>query len=202
MTSPENPRFTTVIANRLWKRVFGLALIEPLDELMDTTVPMIPELQKHLEKLVVDLNYDMKAVLRVLYNTKAYQAQVSREEHAPGEVYHFTGPLLRRMSAEQMWDSFVTLINPSPDMINQANRDAMEQRILQAQEDRRRRRVPHARGSSRRPEESRRHLQQEPRAHRSAAEALRRSPRRGQGSCGTRPMPCPKARQEAAECQG
>ena len=132
MTSAENPRFTTVIANRLWKRVFGLALIEPLDELMDTTVPMIPEVEKHMEKLVVDMNYDMKAVLRVLYNSKAYQAQATRQEYAPGNVYHFTGPLLRRMSAEQMWDSFVTLINPSPDMINQANRDAMEQRILQA----------------------------------------------------------------------
>ena len=132
MTSPENPRFTTVIANRLWKRAFGLALIEPLDELMDTTVPMIPAMEKQMEKLVVDMKYDMKAVLRVLYNTKAYQAQVTREEHAPGNVYHFTGPLLRRMSAEQMWDSFVTLINPSPDMINQATRDAMEQRILQA----------------------------------------------------------------------
>ncbi len=132
MTSPENPRFTTVIANRLWKRVFGLALIEPLDELMDNTAPMIPEMEKQLEKLVVDMKYDMKGVLRVLYNTKAYQAQVTREEHAPGTVYHFTGPLLRRMSAEQMWDSFVTLINPSPDMINQTNRDVMEQRILQA----------------------------------------------------------------------
>ena len=132
MTSPENPRFTTVIANRLWKRVFGLALIEPLDELMDTSVPMIPEAEKKIEKLVVDLGYDMKDTLRVLYNTKAYQAQASRQEHAPGEVYHFTGPLLRRMSAEQMWDSFVTLINPNPDMINEANREAMEQRILQA----------------------------------------------------------------------
>jgi hypothetical protein len=132
MTSPENPRFTTVIANRLWKRVFGLALIEPLDELMDMSVPMVPEMEKHLEKLVIDLKYDMKAVLRVLYNTKAYQAQVSREEYAAGSTYHFTGPLLRRMTAEQMWDSFVTLVNPSPDMINQTNRDAMEQRILQA----------------------------------------------------------------------
>jgi len=132
MTSPQNPRFTTVIANRLWKRVFGLALIEPLDELLDTSVPMIPEAEKKIEELVVDLGYDMKNVLRVLYNTKTYQAQVTREEHAPGNVYHFTGPLLRRMSAEQMWDSFVTLINPSPDMINQANRDAMDQRILQA----------------------------------------------------------------------
>ncbi len=132
MTSADNPRFTTVIANRLWKRAFGLALIEPLDELMDTSVPMIPELEKHLEKLVVDMKYDMKGVLRVLYNTKAYQASVSRAEHAPGTVYHFTGPLLRRMTAEQMWDSFVTLINPHPDMINQASREQMDQRVLQA----------------------------------------------------------------------
>lgn len=132
MTSPDNPRFTTVIANRLWKRAFGLALIEPLDELMDTTVPMNADLEKHLEKLMVSLNYDMKAYMRVLYNTSTYQRQVSRQEHAPGSVYHFTGPLLRRMSAEQMWDSFVTLINPNPDMINEANRETMEQRILQA----------------------------------------------------------------------
>lgn len=132
MTGAENPRFSTVIANRLWKRVFGLALIEPLDELMDTSVPMIPEMEKHIEKLIVDLKYDMKDFLRVLYNTKAYQAQVTREEYAPGNPYHFTGPLLRRMSAEQMWDSFVTLINPNPDMINQTSRDTMEQRILQA----------------------------------------------------------------------
>ncbi len=132
MTAKENPRFTTVIVNRLWKKAFGLALIEPLDELMDGSVPMIPELQSHLEGLMKELNYDMKAYLRVLYNTSAYQRQVTREEVAPGIVYHFTGPILRRMSAEQMWDSFVTLINPNPDMINAAAREQIEQRILQA----------------------------------------------------------------------
>lgn len=132
MTSKDNPRFTTVIANRLWKKAFGLALIEPLDELMDGTIPMIPELQTHLEGLIKELNYDMKAYLRVLFNTRTYQRQVTRDEVAPGVVYHFTGPVLRRMSAEQMWDSFVTLINPNPDMINSAAREQMEQRILQA----------------------------------------------------------------------
>lgn len=132
MTSKDNPRFTSVIANRMWKRVFGLALIEPLDELLDTTAPMNPEMQKHIEKLMADVNYDMKAFQRILLNTSAYQRQVTREEYAPGTTYHFTGPLLRRMTAEQMWDSFVTLINPNPDMINEATREAMEQRILQA----------------------------------------------------------------------
>jgi hypothetical protein len=132
MTSPDNPRFTTVITNRLWKKAFGLALIEPLDELMDGTTPAIPELQVHLENLMKELGYDMKAYLRVLFNTSAYQRQVTREDIAPGIAYHFTGPLLRRMSAEQMWDSFVTLINPNPDMPNQRLREEAEQRILQA----------------------------------------------------------------------
>ncbi|MFN0075012.1 MAG: DUF1549 domain-containing protein, partial [Prosthecobacter sp.] len=111
MTSQDNPRFTTVITNRLWKRVFGLALIEPLDELFETSTPMVPELQTHLEKLMRDLNYDMRSFLTILYNTQTYQRQVTRQEHAIGNVYHFTGPLLRRMTAEQMWDSFITLIN-------------------------------------------------------------------------------------------
>ncbi len=132
MASKENPRFTTVIVNRLWKKAFGLALIEPLDELMDNTVAMNPELEKRLEKLMQDLNYDMKGYLRVVFNTSAYQRQVSREEVPAGVAYHFTGPVLRRMTPEQMWDSFVTLINPNPDMINVEAREAMDQRVTQA----------------------------------------------------------------------
>lgn len=116
MTSPDNPRFTTVIANRLWKRVFGAGLIEPVDEMMDGTAAVNPPLMRHLEKLMTDLHYDLKAFLRVLYNTKAYQSEVIRAELMPGEVCHFNGPLLRRMTAEQIYDSFVTLIHATPDL--------------------------------------------------------------------------------------
>jgi len=132
MASPENPRFTTVIVNRLWKRAFGLALIEPLDELMDSTVAVNPPLQKHLEKLMIDLGYDMKTFQKVIFNTRAYQSVVTREDVARGEVYHFTGPLLRRMTAEQMWDSFVTLINSQTDAPNRERRQALQDLILGA----------------------------------------------------------------------
>ncbi|WP_051945110.1 DUF1549 domain-containing protein [Verrucomicrobium sp. BvORR106] len=132
MTSRDNPRFTNVVANRLWKKAFGMGLIEPVDELMDNTVAMNPELMKHLEGLMVSLDYDMKAYLRTLYNTRAYQSAVTREEIPVGMPYHFTGPVLRRMSAEQMWDSFVALINPTPDMPNLPVREQAEQRIAAA----------------------------------------------------------------------
>lgn len=131
MTSPENPRFTTVIANRLWKKVFGLGLIEPVDEIMDSTVAMNPTLMKHLETLMISCRYDVKAFLRVLYNTQAYQNEVTRTELAAGEIGHFTGPVLRRMTAEQIYDSFVTLIHPTPDLPHRRGIDAeMAQKLV------------------------------------------------------------------------
>ncbi|MBK8039074.1 MAG: DUF1549 domain-containing protein [Verrucomicrobiaceae bacterium] len=130
LANPDNDRFNKVVVNRLWKKAFGLALIEPLDDLTDTTVAMNPELLSHLEKLMVSLNYDMKAYLRILFNTSTYQRQASHEEVAHGTAYHFTGPVLRRMTAEQLWDSFVTLINPNPDMLNMTTHEYLEQRRL------------------------------------------------------------------------
>jgi len=51
----------------------------------------------------------MKEYLRILFNTETYQRQACSVEVAPGAPYHFPGPLLRRMTAEQAWDSFITL---------------------------------------------------------------------------------------------
>ena len=53
MTNPQNPRFTTVIANRMWKKAFGIGLIEPVDELTDSTVASNPALMDYLSELVV-----------------------------------------------------------------------------------------------------------------------------------------------------
>jgi len=140
MTSPQNPRFTKVIVNRLWKKLFGLALIEPLDELTDVSTPAVPALQAYpvpalqayLEQLMIAQRFDMKMFLRVLLNSQAYQRCVTTEEHVLGMPYHFTGPILRRMTAEQLWDSFVTLINPAPDCRNALLDEQVEQRLLGA----------------------------------------------------------------------
>ncbi len=129
LTSPENPRFTTVIANRLWKKVFGMAVIEPLDELTDNSEPSNPELMAFLERQMVALHYDMKAYLRVLLNTQVYQRESTNTDHMAGTVYHFPGPLFRRMSAEQLWDSMVTLVNPEPDQSNWTQRERERREI-------------------------------------------------------------------------
>lgn len=40
-----------------------------------------------------------------------------------GEPCYFQGPVFHRMSAEQAWDSLVTLVNPEPDSVNWSARE-------------------------------------------------------------------------------
>lgn len=109
MTSPRNPRFAKNIANRMWKRAFGIGLIEPVDDIQDATVAENEELLAFLEQEMIRLKFDLKEFQRILYNTKTYQREAAAVEVHGGDEYHFPGPVLRRMSPEQVWDSFITL---------------------------------------------------------------------------------------------
>jgi len=109
LTSRDNPRFAKTIANRLWKQAFGVGQIEPVDDMTDDTAAENPRLMEHLEAEMKRLDFDMKEYLRILFNTRAYQRQASTDDIQPGYAYHFPGPVLRRMTAEQVWDSFLTL---------------------------------------------------------------------------------------------
>jgi hypothetical protein len=129
LTSPENPRFTKVIANRLWKRAFGLGLIEPVDDIKENTVATNAPLMDYLEDLLVSLDYDLRAYQRILYRTDAYQREASLAEPVPGEPYYFAGPILRRMSAEQIWDSLVAMTVTDPDAPDASRVLAAEKRL-------------------------------------------------------------------------
>ena len=109
LTDTENPRFSKVIANRLWKQVFGLGLVEPIDIFEDSTIASNPELLEYLGEMMVELDFDMKQFLRVLYNTRTYQSAVTKTDIIEAQKYAFNGPVMKRMSAEQVWDSMIGL---------------------------------------------------------------------------------------------
>ena len=109
MTSPDNPRFATAIANRLWKKLFGLAVQEPVSDLDDPKLASNPELLAQLTLYMKQAKFDLREFQRILCNTAAYQRQASVTPDLAKGAYHFSGPLLRRMSADQAWDSVLTL---------------------------------------------------------------------------------------------
>jgi hypothetical protein len=116
MTHPQNPRFAMAIANRLWKRAFGVGVVDPVTNLDNPDEDASnPELLKHLASEMVRVKFDLKQFMRIVYNTRAYQSEATTENIAMGEKYYFQGPMLRRMSAEQAWDSYMTLVLGQPD---------------------------------------------------------------------------------------
>jgi len=118
MTSKANPMFTKTAVNRLWKRAFGLALYEPMGNIQDLKNSENPELFTFLEGAFQELNFDLKEFLRSIYYTEAWQRQATLEgptlSQIGGNEYHFPGPVLKRMTAQQLWDSFLTLTVPDP----------------------------------------------------------------------------------------
>ena len=111
ITAPDNPRFALVIANRMWSRAFGKALLEPVKDFPVEWAKATgqPEVAAFVAEEMKRVKYDLREFMRILYNTKAYQSYASGDEPASTELYRFAGPVLRRMRAEQAWDSLMLL---------------------------------------------------------------------------------------------
>ena len=110
LTARDNPRFAQVIANRMWQRTFGRGLIEPVDDIRDGTKAVHPELMDHLASLVRQLDYDLRQFQRVLLHTKLSRRAAVDADAGSIAPFLFEGPVLQRLSAEQMWDSMLALV--------------------------------------------------------------------------------------------
>lgn len=114
LTSPDNPRFAKNIANRLWKKSFGVGLIEPVNDIRDDSVCSNPRLLNFLTSELVRLKFDTRELQRIIFNTRVWQREAFGSDVDISEPYYFPGPLLRRMTAEQIWDSLLTLAVYNP----------------------------------------------------------------------------------------
>jgi hypothetical protein len=114
-THKENPRFAMTIANRLWARAYGAGVAEPITNIDDPNASANPELLTYLADVMKKVNFDLKEFQRIILNTRAYQSEATTEAIPMGVAYYFQGPQLRRMTAEQAWDSYMTLVLGKPE---------------------------------------------------------------------------------------
>jgi hypothetical protein len=110
LTSRDNRQFARTIANRIWRKVLGVGLVEPVDDFREDNPASNPELLEHLTDLVLALDFDLREFVRVLVSTDAYQRRAVLHDPTSPSPFRFTGPALRRQTAEQLWDSIIVLI--------------------------------------------------------------------------------------------
>ncbi len=112
ITKRENGRLYRTLANRMWKRLMGRGLVEPVDE-MDNT-PWDGAVLDWLAADFIDSGYDLKHLIRTIMTSKTYQLRTAGYATAEDTKtnYEFNGPLLRRLGAEQFSDAVSQVIAP------------------------------------------------------------------------------------------
>lgn len=117
IVSGTNEQFSAVIANRMWQRVMGQGIYEPVDDYIAAQNTVHPELMSYLSKLMQELDYDLKAFQTVLMSSKFFQYESDTKAESMDLDDQFHGRRIARLSAEQIWDSMLTLIKGNPDII-------------------------------------------------------------------------------------
>jgi hypothetical protein len=106
ITDPRNERFPQVVANRLWKRLMGFGIVDPVDD-WENARPSHKELLTFLGRELISHDYDLKHVARLIMNSAAYQRAVTdtAARFAKPDERTFAGQARRRLTAEQLVDS-------------------------------------------------------------------------------------------------
>lgn len=105
ITAPQNQRFSRVIVNRIWKRLMGAGMVEPVHD-WEGNSSSHPELLNWLAHELVANDYDLRHVVRLILSSQAYQrSAVGSNVNASPTMRFFRAPDRRRLTAEQIVDS-------------------------------------------------------------------------------------------------
>jgi hypothetical protein len=83
----------------------GVGLVEPVDDLRATNPPTNPELWKALNREFVARKYDLRALMRVILNSRAYQLSSATRPGNATDARFYSHYYARRLPAEVMLDA-------------------------------------------------------------------------------------------------
>jgi hypothetical protein len=105
VTDPKNEYFAGAMVNRVWRHYMGVGLVEPVDDLRATNPPTNPELWAALKQHFVAHKFDLRALMRVVLNSRAYQLSSATRPGNETDGRFYSHYYARRLPAEVMLDA-------------------------------------------------------------------------------------------------
>lgn len=105
LTANDNPYFAKAAVNRVWGRLFGVGIVDPVDDFNENNPASHPELLEELAQAFTDSGHDLKFLLRVLTATDAYQLASAMSDPSQEPPQRFARMSLKGLSPEQLFDS-------------------------------------------------------------------------------------------------
>lgn len=111
LVNPNHPSFTKNIVNKYWEWVFGKPIVPSTDNLYGENLndPLLNLCANIFQKI----NYNQKEFIQILCSTKLFQRGTIVE--IPKDNFVFTGPIMKRLTAEQIWDSILSIVLEKPE---------------------------------------------------------------------------------------
>jgi WD40 repeat protein len=114
ITSADNPYFARSFVNRLWGYLFGVGVIEPIDDIRAGNPPTNPELLDFLTQEFVKSNFNVRHMLRLICTSRTYQLSVATNEWNRDDRTNFSHALARRLPAEVLYDAVHAVVGSVP----------------------------------------------------------------------------------------
>jgi hypothetical protein len=110
LNEPGNPYFARNIVNRVWAHHFGRGFVEPLDGFSAANPPSHPELLALLAEDLVDHDYDLRRLERIILNSSTWQLSSAPNESNRTDEHHFARTYVRMPSPEAFVDMWLNAV--------------------------------------------------------------------------------------------
>lgn len=107
VTAADNPYFAPAAVNRVWAQLFGLGLVNPIDDLQEDNAPSHPVVMQTLAEEFRASGFDLKHLIRCICSTQAYQRSSRRTPDTKDNETPYARMKLKVLSAEALYDSLV-----------------------------------------------------------------------------------------------
>ena len=111
MVGKDNPYFARAVANRYWAHFFGRGIVDPIDDMRVTNPPTNPDLLDALAKELVDNNYSLKHLIKVIVKSRTYQLSAIPNQFNKHDKQTYARFYPRRMPAEVLYDAVNQVTN-------------------------------------------------------------------------------------------
>lgn len=108
----DNPFFAQASANRLWDHLFGVGIVDPIDNIDPKNPPSHPKLMELLARSFADSNFDIKYLLRAICLSETFQRSSVIADATHQDVRRFARFPIQGLSPEQLYGSLSTVIGP------------------------------------------------------------------------------------------
>lgn len=105
LVAPENPYFAQVAVNRIWADLFGIGLVDPVDDLRATNPPSNPALLQALADHFRQVGFDQKKLLKTMVLSQTYALQTRPNSTNYADNRNYSRYYRQRLRAEVLMDA-------------------------------------------------------------------------------------------------